>query len=225
MNLIKIKVFGGDYIGLYVKASNAYLLYHSSLPKRKIDLLEKELCVPALPVYLVNTLIISPFLAGNKNGLLIPYLFEDYAREGLVDSLKDLDINIGVIKSKYTSLGNLILANDRGAIISPIISISSRKLISDVLDVEVVSSTIGRFSYIGSLGVSNNTGTLIAPVVKDDEKIIMEDVLKTSLYTGTINGGVEFISSGIVVNDSGVVVGTATTGRELIMISQAFEVE
>ena len=222
--MIKIKVFGGDYIGLYVKASNAYLLYHSSIPIQKINLLKKELHVPALPVYLVNTLIVSPFLAGNKNGLVIPYLLEDYARESLVNSLRELDINIGIIRDKHTSLGNLILANDRGAVVSPIMSISSRKLISDVLDVEVTTSTIGRFSYVGSLAVSNNAGTLIAPVVKDDEKIIIEDVLKTSLYTGTINGGVEFISSGTVVNDNGVVVGTATTGKELMMISQAFEV-
>ena len=139
--------------------------------------------------------------------------------------LKDIDINIGVLDSKYTSLGNLVLANDKGAVVSPILPISSRKQISDLLDVEVVSTTIGRFSYIGSLATSNNNGVLTSPVIKDDEKIIIEDVLKAPLYTGTINGGVEFISSGVVVNDNGIVVGSATTGRELMMISQAFEVD
>ena len=221
----KLKVFGGDHIGLYAKASNSYVLYHSSIPKRKISVLERELGVPAVPVYLINVLITSPFIAGNKNGIIISYLFEEYAKEELMKTLKDIDINIGVLESKYTSLGNLILANDKGAIVSPILPISSRKKISDLLDVEVVSSTIGRFSYIGSLAISNNNGVLSSPVIRDDEKMIIEDVLKAPLYTGTINGGIEFISSGVVVNDNGVVVGSATRGKELMMISQAFEVD
>lgn len=220
---MKIKVFGGDHIGLYIKASNSYILYHSSVPERKVSLLEKELNASTIPVYLVNVLITSPFIAGNKNGIIIPYLFEEYAKEELVKMMKKIDINVGILKNKYTSLGNLILANDKGAVVSPILSIASRKIISDVLDVEIVPATIGRFSYVGSLAVSNSHGALIAPMIREDEKMVIKDILKTSLYTGTINGGVEFISSGIVVNDNGVVVGTATTGKELMTISQAFE--
>lgn len=223
--MIRIKIFGGDYIGLYAKASNSYILYHSAIPKRKVAILEEELDASPHPVHLINTLIISPFIAGNRNGVVIPYLFEEYAKDELIKSLKSIDINIGVLKSKYTSLGNLILANDMGAVVSPIIPISSRKTISDILDVEVVPGTIGRFSYTGSLSISNSHGILVAPIIRDDEKMIIEDTLKTPLYTGTINGGVEFISSGIVVNDNGVVVGSATTGRELMTISQAFEVD
>lgn len=221
----KVKVFGGDHIGLYIKASNSYILYHSSVPERKLSLLKEELDAPTIPVYLVNILITSPFIAGNRNGVIISYLFEEYAKEELVKMLKEIGVNVGILKSKYTSLGNLILANDKGALVSPILSISSRKIISDILDVEVVPATIGRFSYIGSLAISNSRGALVAPMIKEDEKMIIKEVLKISLYTGTINGGVEFISSGIVVNDNGVVIGTATTGKELMMISQAFEVD
>jgi translation initiation factor 6 len=223
--LKRIKIFGGDHVGLYIKATNSYLLYHSSIPKKKISILEEELGVPAIPVYLINTLITSPFIAGNRNGIVLPHLFEDYAREELVRKLKELDINIGILEHRYTSLGNLVLANDKGAIVSPVLPISSRKIIAETLDIEVVTATIGRFSYVGSLAVSNNNGVLVAPVLKDDEAKIIEDVLKVSTYTGTINGGVEFISSGVVANDRGVVVGTATTGRELMVISQAFGVD
>ena len=225
MGLRRLKIFGGDHVGLYIKASNSYILYHSSIPKKKINVLEEELRVPAIPIYLINTLITSPFIAGNGSGVVLPHLFEDYAREELVKALKKLDINVDVLENRYTSLGNLVLANDRGAIVSPILPISSRKVIAETLDIEVVTTTIGRFSYVGSLGVSNNNGVLIAPVVKEDEMKIIEDVLKVSIYPGTINGGVEFISSGVVANDRGVVVGTATTGRELMVISQAFGVD
>jgi translation initiation factor 6 len=223
--LKRLKVFGSDNIGLYIKASNSFFLYHSSIPDKKIREVESELETIPVPVYLINTLILSPFIVCNNNGVILPYLFEEYAKEELVRRLKNLDINIGVIKEKYTSLGNLVLANDKGAIVSPILSLSARKMIADTLDIEVISSTIGRFSYVGSMAVSNNNGVLASPVAKDDEIRMIEDVLKVSLYTGTINGGIEFVSSGIVANDNGVVVGSSTTGRELMIISQAFGVD
>jgi translation initiation factor 6 len=190
-----------------------------------LRVLEEELGASPVPIHLVNTLIISPFLVGNSSGVLIPRLFESYAREELIKSLRKLGINFGVIENKYTSLGNLILANDRGGVVSPILSISSRRSVAEVLDVEVVTTTIGRFSYVGSLAVSNNRGVLAAPVLKDDESKVIEDVLGIPIYTGTVNGGVEFISSGVVANDRGVVVGAATSGRELMVISQAFGVD
>lgn len=223
--MIKLKIFGGDHIGLYIKASSSFFLHHSTIPANKIDVLRKELGVPSIPVYLVNTLVTSPFIACNKNGVLVSHLFEDYALEELKKALEIFGLNLGVIRERYTSFGNLVLANDKGAVVSPILSLSTRKTIADVLDVEVVSMTIGRFSYIGSLGVSNNAGVLVAPVTKEDEAKVIEDVLKVSLYTGTINGGIEFISSGIIANDKGVVVGSSTTGRELMVITQAFGVE
>ncbi|HIE36750.1 TPA: translation initiation factor IF-6 [Candidatus Geothermarchaeota archaeon] len=221
--MLKIKIFGSSNIGLYLYATNKYLLYHSSIPNKKVEMVTKELKVPPIKLYLTDTLITAPFIVGNSNGLLIPDIFEDFALEQLKKDVRDLDINVAIISSKYNALGNIIVANDHGALISPIIPFSLKKMISDALDVEVSTITVGRFSYIGSLVVTNSKSGLVAPMVREDEKEILEDLLKVKLYEGTINGGGEFIKLGLVVNDYGVVVGDATSGAELMNISSVFE--
>ncbi len=224
MTLVKIKVFGGDNVGLYIKATNKFFLYHSNLDKHKIEMVRDVLGVEGIPVKLVSSLILSPFVACNSNGVVIPRLWEDYAIDSLVDSLKELGVNYSVVDFKFNTFGNLVLANDVGAVVSPLVAPSIRRVIADTLDVEVVSTTIGRFSYIGSLGVANNKGGVFSSVIKDDESSLIGDVLNISVYNGSINGGVEFIASGLVANDRGALVGTSTTGRELMVISQALEV-
>ncbi len=221
--MLRIKIFGSSNIGLYLYATNKYLLYHSAIPSKKIDMVIEELDVPSIKLHLTDTLITAPFIVGNSNGLLIPDIFEDFALEQLKKEVRDLDINMAVVSSKYNALGNIIVANDNGALISPIIPYRLKKLISDVLDVEVSTITVGRFSYIGSLVVVNNRSGLVAPVVKEDEKKILEDVLHVDLQEGTVNGGAEFIKLGLVVNDYGVVVGEDTSGAELMNISTIFE--
>ncbi len=221
--MLRIKIFGSSNIGLYLYATNKYLLYHSAVPSKKIDLVVEELEVPSIKLHLTDTLLTAPFIVGNSNGLLVPDVFEDFALEQLKRDVNDLDINLAVVSSKYNALGNIIVANDNGALISPIIPYRLKKLISDVLDVEVSTITVGRFSYIGSLVVVNNRSGLVAPVVKEDEKEILEDVLNVNLQEGTVNGGAEFIKLGLVVNDYGVVVGEDTSGAELMNISTVFE--
>ncbi len=221
--MLRIKIFGSSNIGLYLYATNKYLLYHSAVPSKKIDLVVEELEVPSIKLHLTDTLLTAPFIVGNSNGLLVPDVFEDFALEQLKRDVNDLDINLAVVSSKYNALGNIIVANDNGALISPIIPYRLKKLISDVLDVEVSTITVGRFSYIGSLVVVNNRSGLVAPVVKEYEKEILEDVLNVNLQEGTVNGGAEFIKLGLVVNDYGVVVGEDTSGAELMNISTVFE--
>ncbi len=219
--MIRIKIFGVDNVGLYVKATNKYFIYHSLIPSHKVGILRNELKVEPIPVPLINTLIITPFIACNSNGILIPTLFEEDACNNLKKAANRLGINFQIVDIKYNTLGNLILANDRGAIVSPIIPQSIRRIISDTLDVEVVTGTLGRFSYVGSLAVVNNYGGVITPIVKDDEINLAEEVLKVSLLKGTVNGGSEFISNGLIANDKGVIVGSKTTGKELMIITQA----
>jgi len=219
-----MKVFGGDNVGLYIKASNKFFLYHSSMDNRRVKVAEKALGVVGVPVKLVSSLILSPFIVCNSNGVIIPRLWEDYAVDELTKSLDGLGINYSIVNFKFNTFGNLVLANDYGAVASPLIAPSIRRIIADTLDVEVVSTTIGRFSYIGSLGVANNKGGVFSSVIKEDEAKLISDVLNISVYNGSVNGGVEFISSGLVANDYGALVGTSTTGRELMVITQALEV-
>jgi len=193
--------------------------------RRKVKAIENELKVSPIPVYLVETLITSPFIIANSNGVIIPDIFERYALEVLSENMKELGVNLEIVESKYTALGNIVLANDQGAVVSPIVSHKIRKTISDILDVEVASTTIGRCSYVGSLAAVNNKYGIASPSIKDDEKNLIEDILDIKIYNGTVNGGIELPSIGLIVNDKGIIVGEDSDGKELMLISAVFEHE
>jgi len=220
---LRIKVFGSSNIGLYVAATNKFFLFHSQIPSNKIKMLSEELKVTGIPIPLVDTVITTPFLVCNSKGIILPDLFERHAYTELKQMVESLGVEIELVDHKYNALGNTVVANDKGAVVSPVIPLNVKKLLSDVLDVEVSTSTIGRFSYIGSLISVNNKVGLVAPVIKDDERDLIENVLKIKLYEGTINGGLEFIKLGLVVNDYGVVVGEDSQGVELMNVSTLFE--
>ena len=48
--------------------------------------------------------------------------------------------------------------------------------------------------------------------------------LEVDVEAVTVNGGVPFVASGVIANSKSVVVGTLTTGPELIMLSRVFKV-
>jgi len=222
LEIIRIRLLGSVNIGLYAKATNKYLIYHSDIVRRRVEKLLSKLDVLGLPVKPINTRVISPFIAVNSRGIII----SKYTYPDIKESIKNVAIEHGLelveLDTKYTAVGNLIIINDNAALVSPIIPTSSRKLIADRLDVEVSCATIGRTSYIGSLLVANNHGALAAPIIRDDELEIIKSVLHVDIYTGTVNNGIQFISSGLIANDKVVFVGEDTVGRELFVISQAF---
>jgi len=137
---------------------------------------------------------------------------------------QEKDIEVEIIKDKMTALGNLILANDYGAIISPMFSQKTSKKISDILGVEVVEGKISNLSYVGSLAVATNRGVLAHPSISDEEERLIREVLKVEVFTGTINNGSPFIKSGLIANSFGAIAGSLTVGRELMDMTRAIKV-
>ena len=222
MEIVRISLLGSVNIGLYVKATSHYFIYHSDILARKVKVLRNMLGVEGIPIKPLNTRVVSPFIAGNKYGVIISRYVDSDLLYNVKESMEKNGLKVVVLDTKYTALGNLTVFNDKYALVSPIIPIEVRRVIADELDVEVAACTIGRASYIGSLLVVNNKGGLVSPSIREDEHIFIESFLKINVFSGTINSGVPFISSGLVVNDNGIVVGEDTVGRELFVLTQAF---
>jgi translation initiation factor 6 len=51
----------------------------------------------------------------------------------------------------------------------------------------------------------------------------VSEVLQVPAEPVTVNGGVPFLSSGVIANTNAVVVGSMTSGPELIMLSRIFK--
>jgi translation initiation factor 6 len=155
----------------------------------------------------------------NNNGILLPTT----AYQNEYDYLKkETDLEIGILDTKFNALGNVICVNDKGAVVSPWLSKESCKTISDVLGVEVIQKKIAGFNQTGVVLVANATGAVIHPEADEEDMKVIANVLGVKIEQSTINNGIPYVSSGILVNNHNVVVGSLTTGPEIMMLTRAF---
>lgn len=213
-------LMGSPNIGVYGLATDAYAIVPVGIPHRKVERISECLGVDTFVSDVGETKLIGVLIAANSRGMLAPYFIED---EELA-VLRQTGAEVVCVEEKFTAWGNLVLANDKGAVCSPELPKRARKVVEDALGVEVVPCTIGGLPYVGSLAVATNKGVLAYPEITEEEKKLVEDVLKVRVEVGTVNGGVPFVSSGLLANSKGAVVGSLTTGPELVMISNALEV-
>jgi translation initiation factor 6 len=156
----------------------------------------------------------------NNKGMILPSL----ASDDEITYLKQMTgLNIGRLESKHTAVGNLISANDYGAIVSPLFKGEFDKQIEDILGTGVHTMAVADFNQTGSMIVSNNHGAAIHPKASEKEIETVSSILKVDVEPLTINGGIPYLSSGIICNSKSMIVGSLTTGPELIMLSRGFK--
>jgi translation initiation factor 6 len=161
-------------------------------------------------------------VAGNSNGIVLPHIVQDHELEVI---RKMLGTNVQVVQERWTALGNVILANDNGAVIHPGAPESLAKTVAETLGVDIVTSSIGGLPYVGSLAVATNKGVLAYRSITTHERAVIEDALGVPVEPGTINGGVPYIRAGLLANSRGAVVGNLTVGPELMAITRSLGID
>ncbi len=226
MPISKLSLYGNINIGVYIFANNRIAFIPKNTDHKIIDIIAKTLNVDVFSISIADLSIIGVMMAGNDNGIILPKIIKDSELLDIKRLLKKYDINILVLDSKYTALGNLILANNKGAVIYPEFEREVVKVIRDVLGVQNIEQRyIAGIPVVGSIGVITDNGGIIHPGASDTELQSLEEVFKVPLTTGTVNFGVVFVKSGLVANNHGIIVGENTTGPELMRIQEAFGVE
>ncbi len=167
---------------------------------------------------IAGTKLCGIFLAGNSNGLLVPETITERELSVLKKSLKGVEIL--VMHSKYTALGNLVICNDNGAIISPLLQ-EHAKEISKCLKVDVFVASILEMNIVGALAVATKKGFILDMYADENDFKAVKEALGVDGDIGTVNFGSEFVKSGLLANSKGVLVGSATTGPETSRIDEA----
>ena len=226
MPISKLSLYGNINIGVYIFANNRIAFIPKNTDHKIIDIIAKTLNVDVYSISIADLSIIGVMMAGNDNGIILPKIIKDSELLDIKRSLKKYDINMLVLDSKYTALGNLILTNNKGAVVYPEFEKEVVKMIRDVLGIQNIEQRyIAGIPVVGSIGVVTDNGGMIHPGASDTELQLLEEVFKVPLTTGTVNFGVVFVKSGLVANNYGIIVGENTTGPELMRIQEAFGVE
>lgn len=226
MVISRLSIHGNVNIGVYIFANDQIALVPKGLDKKILDIISETLNVEPIETRVADLSIIGIMVAGNNNGIILPRIIKDNELIELKKLLSKYDLNIVVAESKYTAIGNLILANDKGAVLYPEFEKNVVEKIRDGLGVDNVEQTyIAGIPVVGSIGVVTNKGGILHPATSDNELEKLEEILKVPLMTGTVNFGVVFIRSGLVANTYGVLIGEDTTGPEIVRIQEALGVK
>ena len=219
MDIIKYDVYRGPNLGVYVSVNDDFLLLPMGFAESKAEKLAKYLDVEFYYTSIANTRLIGALAVMNNKGMLLPKTAYENEFEFLK---KETDLEVGVLDSKFTALGNVICANDKGAVVSPWLSNNDCQTIRDVLGVEIIQKKIAGFNQTGSVMVANNSGAAIHPEADEEDMKTFANLLGVKIEQSSINNGIPFVSSGILANNHCIVVGSLTTGPEIMMLTRAF---
>ena len=212
-------MYRGPNIGLYTAVNDDHVFVPNGFAKSKAKHLSDYLKVDSVFTSMANTRLLGAMMVVNNQGILLPSNASPHEYENLK---KLSDLNVDVLDSKYNALGNLICANDKGAIVSPMIPKQKLKKIQDVLGVEAIQKKIAGYHQVGVMAVATKKGGIIHPETDDSDIKTISDVLGVNIEPATINGGIPYVHSGILANNHSLVVGNLTTGPEIMMLTRAF---
>jgi translation initiation factor 6 len=222
LGIYKYDVYRSPNIGLFVKSNNTLLCVPFGFAETKVKKLVEYLGVEKMIyVSVAGTRLVGPLTVMTNNGILLPSTASDEELKIFKNASK---LNVERLDSKLTAIGNLISANDKGAVVSSLINAETHNQIRDVLGVQVEAVSIAGFTQTGSMIVSTNQGAGVHPSATDEEIQAISEILEVDVEPATVNGGIPYLSSGIVANSKSIVVGGLTTGPELIILSRAFNI-
>ena len=214
-------IVGSASIGVYSLATDKMVIIPKLVPLKKAERLSEWLKVKLIQTSIGGSVLIGALACANSNGILLPH----FVRDEEINAIKSFfEGNVTVMEKKKTAYGNIVLANDHGAIVDPRLKEPEIREISETLDVEAVPGEIAGLPYVGSLAVVTNKGALAHPLLKDSERKLLEDVLKVPVDVTTINCGIPYVGTGLIGNRHAAVVGSLTTGPEIFIIGNALDV-
>jgi translation initiation factor 6 len=219
---IYLSSLGGSVsLGVYSLATDGMVIVPKWVPLRKAELFAQWLRVKLVHSTIGGSVLVGALACANSNGVLLP----SFVREEELEALRSVfGGNITVMETKRTAYGNMVLANDRGAVVDMRLKEPEARQISDTLGVETVAGEIAGMPYVGSLAVATNRGVLVHPLLKDSERKLLQDTLRVPVDVGTINCGIPYVGTGLICNSHAAIAGSLTTGPEMFIIGNALDV-
>jgi len=217
MNIQSLDILGNSSIGIFGFSTKSYSLFPYNIQSHKMDIIQETLQNTVVTTTINNSNLLGLFCVGTSERLMLPHLADQGEIERIKRGLAD-EIDIIQFESTITALGNVIVIINNKALVSPEFTTVEMNQIGDLLDVEVSSRNILNSSIVGSLMFGNTNGLLVHPLVSDDDLDWIEAYFSVPVDVVTVNRGTPYPRPGIIGNSSGILIGSDTTGPELMRI-------
>lgn len=202
------------YPGLFCLVTDSVAVFPKRL-KLNEEELEEKLGVPVIRGEVMGSPLLGVFLAGNSRCIVAPSLLGEEEEESF------RGVEVRRIPGKFTALGNLLLVNDRGGLVSPALPAKTVEELSSALGVPLERGTVSGLKTVGSAGVVTNKGALLHPDATEEEIERARRVLGVPVSTGTACDGEKYVGICVAANSRGFLTGGPTTGAELGLIERA----
>ncbi|MGI0070395.1 MAG: translation initiation factor IF-6, partial [Nitrosopumilaceae archaeon] len=146
MGIFKYDVYRSPNVGIYAKCNDRFVFIPNGFATTKAKNLNAFLKTEYIFASVANTRLLGVLMVVNNNGLLLP---RNSLEEEVVHLKKATGLNVDILDTKYTALGNLICVNDKGGIMSSLIPNEFVKKVEDVLGIEVVRKKIAGYHQTG----------------------------------------------------------------------------
>lgn len=218
MHILKANFNGTPNVGLYGYATGKQLILGEHIQEPLITKVQEVLGnVDIHYCKIAGTEMPGVFLVGNSKTVLVPGIAFDHE----IERLQKAGINCTVIQTRNTCLGNNIVCNDHGAIVSTEFSDGECRQIEKALGVPVLQMDIAGLPAPGSVIVLNGEQGIIHRDATIVEKERAEKHLQVTLSPATANLGTPYLRAAILHNEHGFVIGDQSGGPEIVHIDQA----
>lgn len=210
-----LSIHGVPLIGLYVRVTEDAAIV--GVKDRNIEeIVAEELDVEVVQTTIAGSELVGAMAAANSNGVVVCH----HTTRKEIERLERV-FDVKVIETNMTCLGNNICINDSGAIMHPEIGKDVVGTVSDFLNVDVSTGTIGGLKTVGMAAVVTNKGGLLNPNTTEWEVDKISKLFRIEVEKGTVNFGSDMVGAGLIANTKGYIAGRDTTGFELGVIEEA----
>lgn len=213
----RIAMLGNSSIGIFGLSTDTFAIIPSNTKDTVYTTAKDILKVPTIQSTVASSSLVGLFSVANSHHLLLPEFISEHEYEYLSKELPD-DVSLHLLESKLTALGNAIVTSDEKALVHSDFTYAEKKTIADTLDVEVITNSFDQGGLIGSNIFMTNNGLLTNPLFKQSEIEWLSDIFGVNGDVVTVNRGSPYPRLGIIANSNGVLVGSDTTGPEIVRI-------
>ncbi|WP_407391555.1 translation initiation factor IF-6 [Methanobrevibacter sp.] len=215
--LKRVDIVNNPNVGVFITATDDYAIIPYNLLDEKAQIVEEALEVDIIRASVTGSNLIGSLAVANSNGIIVP----PQVLEREVKQFEELGLNVGIVPGEYSALGNIVAANDKGAIASHFLSSKAIKVIEETLDVDVEPKAIADMDIIGSLIQVTNKGFLVSKNATEDDVDFAREVFGVEGDIGTVGRGISLVGACSIANSNGAIVAKDSTGPEMARVEEA----
>jgi len=218
LSIARLSLYGNPNIGAFTFATDSFGLVPFDMPEGVTREFSSTLDIPVCRASIGGSVLLGIFAIGNSKGIVLPYTATDEELDIIERSLR---VPIAIYEGKKNALGNMVLINERTALVGPESDNALKDLIASHLKVEVHEGTIAGIKMAGVCAAVNDKGVVAHPLTSEVELANLGKIFNMPVDVSTINCGFPYLRVGMTANSKGVIVGEQTTGPEMARIESS----